>query len=62
MALHPFTASNFDTQHFRLFGCSTAIVHDDTIELQLINELGQELYCQKEKTMEKFSSIQHSLL
>ena len=30
MALHPFAASNFDTPHFQLLKCSTAIVHDNT--------------------------------
>ena len=31
MALHPFAASNFDTTHFQLLECSTAIVYDNTV-------------------------------
>ena len=50
MALHPFAALSVDTPHFQLLEHFTVIVYDMTNELQLVNELRQELFCQKEKT------------
>jgi len=37
-------------------------VYDKTSELHLVNELRQELFCRKEKTMERLPPTQHSLL
>ena len=62
MALHPFAALNFDTPHFQLLERFTVILYDKTSEFQFVNELRQELFCQKEKTMERLPPTQHSLL
>ena len=62
MALHPFAALSVDTTHFQLLEHFTVIVYDKTSELQLVNELRQELFCQKEKTMEGLPPTQQSLL
>jgi len=59
IALHPFAAVNIDSQKFQLFERFTVIVYDKTSELQLVNELRQELFCWKEKAMER---LKHSLL
>ena len=34
MALHPFAASNFDTSHFQLLKCFTAIVYDNRVNFK----------------------------
>ena len=63
IALHPFAAVSIDSQQFQLLECFTVIVYDKTSELQqLAIELRQELFCRKEKTMERLPQTQHSLL
>ena len=59
MALHPFAALNFDTPHFQLLERFTVILYDKTSNFL---ELRQELFCQKEKTMERLPPTQYSLL
>lgn len=62
IALHPFATVSIDSQQFQLLERFTVIVYDKTSELQLVNELRQELFCRKEKTMERLPPTQHSLL
>jgi len=51
IAFHLFAAVSIDSQQFQLLEHFTVIVYDKISELQLVNELRQELFCRKEKTM-----------
>ena len=41
-----------NAQHFQLLECFTVILYDKTSNLESVNEVWRELFCQKNKTME----------
>ena len=62
MALHPYAELNVDNAHFQLLEHFTVIVYDKTSDLQHVNEARQEMFCQKEKSMERLPPTQDALL
>ena len=62
MALNPYAELNIDSPHFQLLEHFTVIVYDKTSDLQQVNEARQEMFCQKEKAMERLPPTQDALL
>ena len=62
MALHPYAKLKVDSEHFQLIEHFTIIVYDKTSDLQHVNEARQEMFCQKEKSMERLPPTQDTLM
>ena len=62
MALHPYAELKVDSEHFQLLEHFTIIVYDKTSDLQHVNEARQEMFCQKEKSMERLPPTQDALM
>ena len=62
MALHPYAEIDVGTENFQLLERFTVILYDKTSDLQHVDEARKELFCQKEKTMERLPPTQDALL
>ena len=62
MVVHPHTAVKVDSQQFQLLERFAIIIYDKTSSLQSVNAARKELFCQKNRTMEKISPTQDALL
>ena len=62
MAVHPYAELKVDSEHFQLLEHFTIIVYDKTSDLQHVNEARQEMFCQKEKSMERLPPTQDALM
>jgi len=52
IAFHPYADLNVDSAHFQLLEQCT-VIYDKTSHHQYLNEARQELFCQKEKSMDR---------
>jgi len=62
MTCHPYAELNVNTPHFHLQEHFNIILYDKTSDLQHVNEARQQLFCQKEKAMERLPHNQDALL
>ncbi len=53
MVLHPYTEIDVDAEHFQLLERLTIVMYDKTSSLECVDEARNEIFCQKEKTMER---------
>jgi len=62
IALHPYVDLNVDSAQFHFLEQFTVIIYDKTSHHQYVNEARQELFCQKEKSMDRLPLTQDALL
>lgn len=62
IASNPYAEIDADAVHFQLLERFTVILYDKTSDLQSVDEARKELFCLKEKTMERLPPTQDALL
>ncbi|KAG5896864.1 hypothetical protein JTB14_017678 [Gonioctena quinquepunctata] len=61
-ATHPFQLLKADSEHFKKLERLTAVLYDETTPFNSINQLRKELFCQKNRAMDKLPSTGDALL
>lgn len=59
---HPFQLLNLDDDHFQKFERLTVILYDKTSHLNSVNETRRELFCQRNRAMDKLPPTKDALL
>ena len=59
---HPFQLLNLDDDHFQKFERLTVILYDKTSPLNSVNETRRELFCQRNRAMDKLPPTKDALL
>jgi len=62
MALHPYIKLEIEDKNFKLLERFTIILYDKSSDIENVNEARKELFCQKNKTMEKLPPTRDALL
>ena len=62
LAGHPFQLLNLDDDHFQKFERLTVILYDKTSPLNSVNETRRELFCQRNRAMDKLPPTKDALL
>ncbi|KAG5865664.1 hypothetical protein JTB14_001368 [Gonioctena quinquepunctata] len=61
-ATHPFQLLKADSEHFEKLERLTAVLYDKTAPFSSINQIRKELFCQKNRAMDKLSPTEEALL
>ena len=62
LATHPFQLLKTDSEHFKKLERLTVVIYDKSSPFNSINQLRKELFCQKNRTMEKLPPTEDVLL
>ena len=62
LAGHPFEHLDYDSMHFHRIERFTVILYDKTSPLSLVNEAREDLFCQKNRAMDRIPPTRNALL
>lgn len=62
LATHPFQLLNADSEHFKKLERLTVVLYDKTTPSSSINQIRKELFCQKNRAMDKLPPTEDALL
>ena len=62
MTLNTYTMLDNDSQYFHLLERFTVVIYNKTSDLECVNEVQMELFCQRNRPMERISPTKDALL